>query len=108
MKIFVAFKNSDMTEGRGPMIIDEMFMEREDAVNYIDSKPGVMGRRAKWSEEKYGDWMIKELYVNKDLQDLEDKTERDLVERAKEKLTREELGALIMRVEEVKRDMGKS
>jgi hypothetical protein len=32
-------------------------------VAYIDSQPGVQGRRAKWSEYKFGDWEIRELSV---------------------------------------------
>lgn len=56
-------RNADMTEGRGPMVNDRAFVHREDAANYIDSRSGCMGRRAKWSEEKYGDWDIQTVHV---------------------------------------------
>jgi len=63
MKIWQTYRNSDETEGRGPMILDLTFLHKHDAARYIDNQPGVMGRRAKWSNEKYGDWTMKEVVV---------------------------------------------
>jgi hypothetical protein len=63
MKIWQTYRNSDETEGRGPMIPDLTFLHEHDAARYIDNQPGVMGRRAKWSNEKYGDWTMKEVVV---------------------------------------------
>jgi hypothetical protein len=63
MKIYMTQRNMDMTEGRGPMMNDKAFLHREHAAAYIDTKAGVMGRKAKWSEEKYGDWRIEEMEV---------------------------------------------
>lgn len=63
MKIYLTKRNSDLTEGRGPMVNDLAFMHKEDAAAYIDHRPGVMGRRIKWSEENYGDWIIEEIEV---------------------------------------------
>ena len=63
MRIFMTQYNSDMTEGRGPMVNDKCFLHREHAVAYIDAQPGVMGIKAKWSAEKFGDWRIFEVEV---------------------------------------------
>ena len=57
---FVVMRNSDMTEGRGPMMMDSIFIDRAEAVIYMDSQPGVMGRTVQWSKENYGDWRIEE------------------------------------------------
>ncbi len=59
--VYAIFKNSDTTEGRGPMVLDSIFANRTAAVEYADAQPGIMGRRGKWSEEKYGDWEIREM-----------------------------------------------
>ena len=37
-------KNADMIEGRGPMLIDCVFQNKENAINYINTKLGCMGR----------------------------------------------------------------
>ncbi len=63
MKIYLTQRNSDTTEGRGPMVNDRAFTTRQLAAEYIDSKPGIMGRMGKWSEDKYGDWKILEIEV---------------------------------------------
>lgn len=50
---------SDMTEGRGHMINDLAFTKWQDAADYINSQPGVMGRRRTWTDETWGcDWDI--------------------------------------------------
>lgn len=61
--VFLTMRNADTTEGRGPMVHDKAFLQRDHAVEYIDRQPGVMGRQAKWSQEKYGDWRIEPLVV---------------------------------------------
>ena len=63
MKIYVTYRNSDTTEGRGPMVSHKAFVDEQKAIDYIDTQPGIMGRMAKWSEEKYGDWEIRSLNV---------------------------------------------
>lgn len=64
MKIYITQYNSDMTEGRGPMANGPAFLSLKDANDFIDDQPGVMGRRSKWSKEKYGDWCVIELEVH--------------------------------------------
>lgn len=63
MKIYQTYRNSDETEGRGPMVADMVFLHKEHAERYIDEQPGVMGCRAQWSKQKYGDWEIKTIDV---------------------------------------------
>lgn len=43
MKIYLIYKNSDMTEGRGPMRLDDIMLDREKAVVTALQSPGVMG-----------------------------------------------------------------
>ena len=69
MIIYQTMRNADMTEGRGPMVPDEAFFELTDAESYIDSKYGVMGRKAKWSEVENGEWQVKEVRVHANLAD---------------------------------------
>lgn len=64
----MVMKNSDMTEGRGPMIMDKLFEALHDAENYIDMKPGIMGSCPKGGRIKqyketgsYGDYDIREV-----------------------------------------------
>lgn len=79
--IYLVKKNSDTTEGRGPMVIDCAFTKENDAKTYIDDKPGVMGRKAKWSEEKYGDWQVEPLVVFETIEER-NKWDKDAIKRA--------------------------
>jgi len=65
MKIFMAFRNVDMNEGNGPLVPDLAFEDKRDAEAYIDSQPGVQGRRFKWSTLPHGghDWEVHEIDV---------------------------------------------
>jgi len=58
MIVYVVHRNSDTTEGKGPMVLDKIFQFLSDANNYVDDQPGVQGRRAQWSKETYGDWTV--------------------------------------------------
>ena len=77
MKVYQTQCNSDMVEGKGAMVPSLTFLHRKDAESYIDTKEGVWGIRKKWSQERYGDWIIKEIDV----------LEYDVVEAEKHKLT---------------------
>lgn len=66
MKLFLVYKNSDMTEGNGPMVVHSIWLSEKNANEFIDKQRGVMGRLPdiKWSEwpERYGyggDWQVK-------------------------------------------------
>lgn len=95
--VYAAYKNSDMTEGRGPMIMDRVFSKLNDANQYIDNKPGVMGRTSKWSTEKFGDWEVRVLSVveNEQVTEIE-KQER--IQKALSKLTDQEKADLGLEV----------
>lgn len=78
MKIYQTYRNSDDIEGRGPVVPDLAFLHKEHAERYVDEQPGVMGRRKKWSQLKYGDWHIKEIEV----------LDYDVIEAGQEKVKR--------------------
>ena len=63
MKIYLTRRQSDTTEGRGPMVLDKCFLHREHAAEYIDAQTGIMGRKAKWSTKEFGDWTIEAIEV---------------------------------------------
>lgn len=42
-KVYLIFKNSDMTEGRGPMVLDRVMGNKAEAIQYALDQPGVMG-----------------------------------------------------------------
>lgn len=73
MIVYAVYRNDDMTEGRGPMVLDRLFRFKPHAVKYVDTQPGLMGRMSKWSEMKHGDWNIKEIEL----------TEVDVIEEEK-------------------------
>jgi hypothetical protein len=43
--VYGVYRNTDMTEGRGPMALARIYLHREHAVKFMDTKSGVMGRR---------------------------------------------------------------
>lgn len=77
-EVFIPFYNSDMTEGRGSMIPKPFgFSHRKDAEDYIDKQSGIMGRKAKWSMQPYGDWEIRVFAICDSLEEVE-KTEESV------------------------------
>lgn len=87
--VYAVYKNSDMTEGRGPMVLDSLWWSEEDAWAYANKHLGVMGTKPfrehqgtcptcgtkRETEEcrgwackichKYGgDWQVKEMEVH--------------------------------------------
>jgi hypothetical protein len=57
-KITIVMKNLDMTEGRGPMIFEAAFSTFDIALEYANSKYGVMGRKTPYQKiglTKYGE-----------------------------------------------------
>lgn len=43
-KVFAVYANADMTEGRGPMVLDSLWWTEEGAWEYANRQRGVMGR----------------------------------------------------------------
>jgi hypothetical protein len=90
MIIWQTYRNADMTEGRGPSIPDLAFIHRQHAADYIDAQKGVMGCKAKWSENTFGDWYMKKVEVLEyDYMESEQRKE-ELKEQALNKLSQEE------------------
>lgn len=89
MKVYMTYRNADTTEGRGPMVPDKCFSKLEDANDYIDLQSGVMGRKAKWSEQKHGDWYVAEVNVCDSLGDAEHQRIEEIKRKALSKLTPE-------------------
>lgn len=89
-KIFMVYKQSDTTEGRGPMVFHTAFTTEEVANAYIDDRPGVMGRTAKWSKEKYGDWKVIPAHLNETLDEAKAGFLAEERERALKKLSQRE------------------
>lgn len=90
MIIWQTYYNADMTEGRGPMIPSYAFLHREHAAAYIDAQEGVMGYRAKWTEQEYGDWRMKKIEVLECNYDESEQRKKELKNQALNKLTQEE------------------
>lgn len=100
MQVWATWRNSDMTEGKGPMVMDKVFMEEKDAHEYIDAQQGVFGRTAEhgWQNSDMGDWSVKPLYIMEHLQDGADYERQQLLERAYSKLTKQEKAAIVEHV----------
>ena len=57
--VYIVRANRDRVEGRGPMIVEKVFVNIENARTYIKSKPGIMGEQhCNTPLNKYGmeDW----------------------------------------------------
>ncbi len=89
MQIWQTYRNSDETEGRGPMVPDLAFLHQPHAEKYINEQPGVqrlLGRR--------GDWEIKPVNVI-DYDIVQAKASKEKIrQEALRKLSREEKEAL--------------
>lgn len=96
--VWGAYKNADMTEGRGPLLLDKVFKEERDAHEYINGQSGVFGRKPDagvgWQNSGMGDWQVKPIRVLEHLADTDEHARRLALQRAMEKLTREEIEAL--------------
>lgn len=49
MKVYVILKNSDFTEGRGPMVLHKIKKTEKSAVDYVMSREGIFGSTQKES-----------------------------------------------------------
>lgn len=62
--IYLTLRQSDTTEGRGPMVADIAFTTREAAQEHVAGKTGVWGFRGSWQAlVQGGHWDIKEIPV---------------------------------------------
>lgn len=64
-KVFIVLRNGDMTEGRGPMVIDSVFSSEKTAWEYANDQLGVMGFKApKEGWKGSGHWNVNEYLVH--------------------------------------------
>jgi hypothetical protein len=93
---FATYKNSDMTEGRGPMVLDKVYVNEEDAQNYILQQLGVMGRKPEpgYGWTRMGDWVVKPLYILESLEDGPELERRIAIKSGMAKLNASERKAL--------------
>lgn len=98
MTVWATYHNSDMTEGRGPMVLDKVFTQEEDAHAYTMTQDGVMGRNPKdfgnTSWEGIGDWKVEPIHVLDGLDDALAYDEERNLRKAYQKLTADELAAI--------------
>jgi hypothetical protein len=92
--VYGLYYNSDMTEGRGPMLLHSIWDNWAECVKFMDKQTGIMGRKAKWSTQKYGDWRIEEHYIVSSEADMTEKQNHEIKQKALAKLTDEEKKAL--------------
>jgi hypothetical protein len=52
MLVYAVYRQSDMTEGKGPMVLDRLYQRPVAALEYMNAQPGVMGRSGKKDHTK--------------------------------------------------------
>jgi hypothetical protein len=96
--VWATYRNLDMTEGRGPMIMDKVFLNEEDAHVYVNEQEGVLGRRpsdfGKTGWEGMGEWEVKPLIVLDSVRDAQEHDRELALRSAYSKLTEEERKAI--------------
>jgi len=93
--VWVVKKNADMVEGRGAMIFDSVWVDdREKVAEYIDSQPGYMGTREKFSEQKHGAWTMERVVLYYDSKQRTEEQLEQVREQALAKLSNTEKIAL--------------
>lgn len=91
--VYATYRNADMTEGRGPMVLDKVFADESDAHAYINGQKGVSDRHptqfglTEWESSGMGDWKVEPLHIFETLADAEVKVFNDDLESAYKKLT---------------------
>lgn len=94
--VYATYRNSDMTEGRGPMVMDKVFIDEKDATDYINQQDGVMGRKPDhgWQNANMGDWQVRPLTVLEHLLDGVEYVRQENVKAAYQKLSGAEKAAI--------------
>src|SRR3954451_13026482 len=96
--VWATYRNIDMTEGRGPMVLDKVFTKEEEAQAYIMTKDGVMGRKPSnfgaTSWDGMGGWKVEPIPVLDGLDDAHEYAHQVNVRKAYQKLTSEERKAI--------------
>ena len=92
LTVYATWRNSDMIEGRGPMVMDKVFAVERDAQIYINMQEGISGRKPEhgWQNSEWGDWQVKRLYIREFLEDSEEYVRVQTLNNAYAKLTETE------------------
>ena len=88
--VFAVRENSDMTEGRGPMVTVALIGSEDEAWKLADTRSGPMGSKPKsgtWRTEKFGDVTVEAMTVYKTAEQVNEKAIREDKQRALNKLT---------------------
>ena len=94
--VYATYRNADMTEGKGPMVMDKIFLDERDAHDYINQQDGVMGRKPEhgWQNSNSGDWQVKPIQIFEHLLDSEEYVRQQNIKAAYQKLTPAEKAAI--------------
>lgn len=92
--VYLTQRNADLTEGRGPMVIDKCFANKKHAEDYIDAQTGVQNRTGPWSNKEDGDWIVTPIKVYYKAVDAVKENNEKLKKSALAKLTPAEKKAL--------------
>lgn len=94
--VWVVKKQADTVEGKGGTVLDSIWEAdaEEQCAAYIDTQPGIMGRREKWSEQDHGDWTMEKVPLFNTTQDKADRDRAVLRRKALLKLSDAEKEAL--------------
>jgi hypothetical protein len=52
--VYVVKKNADFTEGRGPMLLDSVWSDPDEAVKWVKQQGGIYGSEQRVELNKYG------------------------------------------------------
>lgn len=98
--VWSTYRNLDMTEGRGPMVLDKVFSKEEDANEYVMQQDGVMGRKpadfGNDSWEGMGEWQVRPTTVLESLQEEVEYERESALQSGLAKLTQAERRAVEM------------
>jgi|GEM_PF-6445564 len=69
--VTAVYKNTDRTEGKGPMVLDRLFTSHSDAVEYVETQKGIYDVPVK-TERGYSGWELRTTSVAESLDDVPD------------------------------------
>ena len=94
--VYAVYRNQDMIEGKGPMVLDRVFSLDFDADDYINKQDGVMGRKPEegWQKSPFNDWEVRPLTILEHVDDGPDYQRQRLIKSAYAKLSPAEKEAL--------------
>lgn len=100
--VYAAYRNSDMKDGLGEMVMDRVFAVEMDAHAYIDTQPGISGRCPEhgWQNSDLNDWQVRPILVLEHLEDGPEWVFKQNLHNAYAKLSKAEKAAIEKAVRE--------